>query len=103
MKKIQKYKPIKKKIVENLLKPCYTSFNEKKLIKLRKEVNELRFNHHFSKSEIAKKKKVSRKFVIKWTKSKDQDFEEDKRGWSKGKRRKWKKEDEKRIEKFIIN
>jgi hypothetical protein len=32
---------------------------------------------------------VSRKFVIKWTQSPEQDFEEDNRGWKKGRRRKW--------------
>jgi len=70
---------------------------EKKLIKLRKTINELFFNHHLSKSMIAKKKKVSRDFVIKWTKSLTQDFTKDCRGWPKGKRRKWTEEDEKRI------
>jgi len=70
---------------------------EKKLIKLRKRVNELFFNHHLSKSMIAKKKKVSRPFVIKWTESPTQDFTKDDRGWSRGKRRKWSKEDEQRI------
>ncbi len=32
---------------------------------------------------------VSSNFVVKWTQSKDQDFEKDDRGWEKGKRRKW--------------
>lgn len=75
---------------------------EKKLFKLRKEVNKLFFNHHFSKSMIAKKKKVSRPFVIKWTKLLNQDFTKDNRGWEKGRRRKWPKETEKRI-KTIFN
>jgi hypothetical protein len=48
--------------------------NEKKLLKLRKKVNELFFNHHLSKSMIAKKKRVSRNFVAKWTKAPTQDF-----------------------------
>jgi len=77
-------------------KTCY----EKKLIKLRKELSELFFNHHLSKSMIAKKKKVSRNFVIKWTQSSKQDFTEDNRGWQKGKRRKWTKETEKRIKRI---
>jgi len=70
---------------------------EKKLFKLRKEVSRLFFNHHLQKSMIAKKKMVSRNFVIRWTKSKDQIFTQDKRGWPKGKRRKWNKITEKRI------
>lgn len=70
---------------------------EKKIIKLREKVNGLFFNCHFSKTMIAKKNRVSRNFVIKWTKSANQNFKEDKRGWQKGKRRKWPKEIEKRI------
>ena len=54
---------------------------EKKLFKLRENVNELFFNRHLNKSMIAKKKKVSRPFVIKWTKSSEQNFTEDNRGW----------------------
>lgn len=70
---------------------------EKKLIKLRKEVNKLFFNHHFSKSMIARKKKISRNFVIQWTQSPDQDFTKDNRGWPKGNRRRWNKVTEKRV------
>ena len=73
---------------------------EKKLIKLRKRVNELFFNHHLSKSMIAKKKKVSRNFVIRWTRSSDQDFSVDSRGWPKGKRRRWSKREEAIIRKI---
>lgn len=75
-------------------------YYEKKLIKLRKEINELFFNHHFSKLMIAKKKKISRNFVIKWTQASDQDFTQDNRGWKKGKRRKWAKETERKIRKI---
>lgn len=78
-------------------------YYEKKLFKLRKEINKLFFNHHFTKSMIAKKKKVSRPFVIKWTKSKDQDFTKDNRGWEKGKRRKWTKETERKIKKIYFD
>lgn len=46
---------------------------------------------------IAKKKRVSRNFVITWTQSPNQNFQRDNRGWKKGKRRKWTKETEKRI------
>jgi len=73
---------------------------EKKLIKLRKRVNELFFNHHLSKSMIAKKKRVSRNFVIRWTRSIDQDFSVDSRGWPKGKRRRWSKREEAIIRKI---
>lgn len=41
--------------------------------------------------------RVTKKFVIKWTKSPNQDFTEDNRGWPKGKRRKWTQITEKRI------
>jgi len=82
-----------------------TKFNkiqyEKKLFKLRKEVNQLFFNHHLSKSMIAKRKRVSRPFVINWTQSPEQGFEKDNRGWQKGRRRKWSRQTEKRIEKIF--
>jgi hypothetical protein len=52
---------------------------------------------------IAKKKKVSRPFVIEWTQSPGQDFTKDNRGWKKGARRKWPDKVEKRIEKIYHN
>jgi len=55
------------------------------------------FKQHLSKTEISKKKRVSRNFVIKWTRTDGQDIREDNRGWKKGKRRKWREETEKRI------
>lgn len=48
--------------------------------------------------QISKIEHVSRKFVMSWTKSPNQDFTEDNRGWQKGKRRKWNKLTEKRID-----
>ncbi len=39
-------------------------------------------------------------FVVSWTKSPNQDFTKDKRGWPKGKRRKWTKATEDRIKKI---
>ncbi|HID43139.1 MAG TPA: hypothetical protein EYP30_05070 [Archaeoglobaceae archaeon] len=51
---------------------------------------------------IAKKQRVSRNFVITWTKSANQDFQKDNRGWPKGKRRKWLKETERKI-KIVYN
>jgi len=41
--------------------------------------------------------RTSRKFVREWTKSPNQDFTKDNRGWQKGKRRKWTKATEQRI------
>jgi predicted DNA-binding protein YlxM (UPF0122 family) len=94
--KTVKFDKINNSCNHNNNKTCY----EKKLAELRENINELFFNHHFSKSMIAKKKKVSRNFVIKWTKSLDRDFTEDSRGWQKGKRRKWAKETERKIKKI---
>ncbi|MBU4580405.1 hypothetical protein KKB43_05315 [Patescibacteria group bacterium] len=97
--KIVKFDKINNSCIHNDNKTYY----EKKLTKLRENINELFFNHHLSKSMIAKKKKVSRNFVIKWTKSLYQDFDEDNRGWQKGKRRKWTKETEEKIKKIYHN
>jgi len=47
------------------------------------------FTHHISKNTIAQDKGVSKKFVIRWTESPDQDCSKDMRGWTKGVRRKW--------------
>lgn len=44
-----------------------------------------------------RREKFSKNFVMAWTKSPNQDFTKDNRGWQKGKRRKWSKADEKRI------
>ncbi|MFQ6052572.1 MAG: hypothetical protein ACE5K4_12915 [Candidatus Hydrothermarchaeota archaeon] len=95
--KIEKFiNIISRHIIKN--KECKESNDdEKKSIKLREEVNKLYFNDHISKSDISRKKKVSRNFVIRWTKSPDQDFTEDNRGWPKSKRRKWDKAVEQRI------
>lgn len=42
--------------------------------------------------------RATRKFVRKWTKSPNQDFTEDNRGWQKGKRKKWTKVIEKTVQ-----
>jgi len=60
---------------------------EKKCIELRKKVNELYFTYGHTKSFIMEKEKISKPFVIRWTKSLDQDFSDDNRGWPKGKPR----------------
>lgn len=70
---------------------------EKKWQQLRRDVNELHFEKQMSKSAIARKKRVSRNFVRKWTQSEEQDFEADRRGWPKGKRRKWSVKEELRV------
>lgn len=44
--------------------------------------------------------RVSWDFVTMWTKSPDQDVLTDRRGWQKGKRRRWSKADETRIERI---
>lgn len=84
---------------QQLKRSC--NYGEKKLIKLRMQVNDLHFKDNLSKSMIAKKKGVSRKFVIKWTMSPEQDFAEDNRGWQKGIRRKWTHEDERKIKEIF--
>jgi len=91
-------KSIRIKANKSFLKQYH--YGEKKLFKLRKKVNELFFNHHLSKNTIAKKKGMSKKFVIKWTQSPEQNFTEDNRGWQKGERRKWTKETERKIKKI---
>lgn len=71
--------------------------SEKKLIRLRKEVNRLYFEQGLSKNKIASIKRVSKHFVIRWTQSMHQDFQQDHRGWPKGQRRKWSQETVHRI------
>jgi transposase len=86
-------------VVEWTLTPlhCLGYDEEKKLIRLREQVNRLYFAEGYSKNTIAKAKKVSKHFVIRWTQSMDQDFTEDHRGWPKGQRRRWSKKTEQRI------
>ncbi len=91
---------MKKKFnLENLtsgkLSSCY--YEQKKLKKLRKEVNRLYFQEGLSKNTIALKKRISKHFVIKWTKSPFQDFEEDLRGWPMGQTRKWSEQTKLRV------
>ena len=86
------------KSCNNLVVSHFHHYGEKKLIKLRKKINEMYFIQHFSMRTIAKNKGVSRDFVTRWTQSSSQDFSEDHRGWKKGRRKKWTKADEKRIQ-----
>lgn len=62
---------------------------KREAIQTRKRVNDLYFNEGYSKRSIARIEEVSTDFVVKWTQSPDQDFEEDDRGWEQGRRRKW--------------
>lgn len=61
------------------------------LIQLRKKV-QLIAKRGLNNTQIAEKLKVSRDFVIKWKKEKNVDV--DKRGWRKGKKRKYTNEQE---------
>ena len=83
------------KLTSFSLSSCY--YGQKKLIKLRREVNRLYFLQGISKNAIAAKKGVSKHFVIKWTQSPFQDFEEDQRGWPMGRPRKWSNQTKERI------
>ena len=75
---------------------------EKKSLELRKKVNELYFTYGHTKSFIMEKEGVSKPFVIRWTKSPDQDFSDDNRGWPKGKPRLFSQDTVKRIQKIHI-
>lgn len=72
-------------------------YGQKKLVKLRAEVNRLYFEQCLSKNAICRKKRLNKRFVIRWTQSPQQNFHEDKRGWTMGQRRKWTKQTEDRI------
>ncbi len=63
--------------------------NEKKLFRIRKKVNAMYFCDHRSHRAIARELGVSKTFVIRWTRSPDQDCSLDMRGWTRGVRRKW--------------
>lgn len=70
---------------------------QKKLIKLRAEVNRLYFEEGLSKNAICRTKRLNKRFVIRWTQSPQQDFNRDNRGWPMGQRRKWTQQTEDRI------
>jgi len=76
---------------------CRDCDAEKKLIQTRRHVNRLYFEKSWRKNRIVKELGVSKKFVIKWTQSADQDVTVDHRGWPSGQRRKWTVETECRI------
>ena len=70
----------------------------KKLYELRRRVNQLYFAGRHSKNEISRRFRVSKKFVIRWTQDREQEFSVDGRGWKMGKGRKWKEGDRQRIQ-----
>jgi transposase len=72
-------------------------YGQKKLIKLRAEVNRLYFEEGLSKNAICRRKRLHKGFVIRWTQSPRQDFTQDNRGWPMGQRRKWTQQTERRI------
>lgn len=76
---------------------CKDCDAEKKLIQIRKHVNQLYFERGWSKNRIMKQLGVSKHFVIKWTQTPDQDVTIDHRGWPSGQRRKWTSETEHHI------
>lgn len=65
------------------------NYGQKKLFKFRKKVNRMHFGEGMGKNEIIRKLHSNKKFVLRWTQSPCQDFEEDNRGWKKGKMKKW--------------
>jgi len=87
----------KSKLNSDLFSLKFLYYGEKKLFKIRKLVNYLYFQQHMSLRSISKQKHLSKDFVGKWTKSPDQNFYEDNRGWPKGKRKQWDKEIESKI------
>jgi transposase len=71
---------------------------QKKLFRLRQKVNELFFIEGLTKKAISRRLRVTKKFVIKWTRCADQDFLQDGRGWKMGRGRKWDEADRRRIQ-----
>ena len=74
-----------------------STYDQKKLIKYREKINLLHFEAGWGKNRIVRKLGMSKHTVIRWTQSPEQDFTCDKRGWPKGKRRKWSEATEKKI------
>jgi len=76
---------------------CKGCHDQKKLIHLRRLINQLHFQEQWSKNRIMKEFGISKHFIIKWTQDPNQDVTIDNRGWPKGKRRKWSAKTEQRI------
>ena len=69
-----------------------TQDNGGERIETRKAVNRMYFDADITKKELVETFDVSTNFVMKWTQTPDQNFEEDDRGWEKGRRRNWDQE-----------
>lgn len=70
---------------------------QRKDIQRREYINRLHYTDGLCKNEIVRRTGASRDFVMKWTKSKDQDCSVDRRGWPKGARRKWSEQTVERV------
>jgi len=70
---------------------------QKKLIQVRRQVQYLYFQVGYSKRRIVRDLGCSKHFVIRWTRSMEQDPGLDHRGWSRGQRRRWSAQTERRI------
>src|SRR5688572_18780387 len=62
---------------------------QKKSLQLRRIINALYFEKHISKKMIARSLKVSKGYVVLWTRSPHQDCSSDGRGWPGGRARTW--------------
>lgn len=71
-------------------------YDKQTLEKKRSQVKELFFQKHLNKSIIASQLAVSRPFVHRWTRTKNESVR-DRRGWPKGKRRSRTKKEKERI------
>lgn len=72
-------------------------YEEKNIIEQRQRVHRLFYQNGLSKTAIARRERVGKKFVMRWTQSEDQDLTADARGWPKGVARSWDQATEKRI------
>lgn len=63
--------------------------DQKNSIALRQRVQYLYFERGLSKAEIMRQEKLSKRFVLRWSRSVAQETEHDGRGWPKGRGRKY--------------
>jgi transposase len=70
---------------------------QKKLIPVRRQVQYLYFEVGWRKRRIVRELGCSQHFVIRWTRSMEQDPGLDRRGWPNGQRRRWSAQTERRI------
>lgn len=72
-------------------------YDEKNILERRQRVHRLYYQNGLSKTEIARREHLGKKFVMRWTESEDQDLTADARGWPKGVARSWDEKTEQRI------